>query len=89
MLDSQAVATILTFLHVALPDSLLQGQDLLKQLRLFLAGASTGNTRGNTRLAQTALHLLVHLPAARSDTRDWLDDRPDMSDDWPDMSDVR
>lgn len=41
-------------------------QDLLKQLRAFLAGASAGGSRGaNPRLAQTALHLLVHLPAAR------------------------
>ena len=42
-------------------------QDLLKQLKVFLAGASTASgARGaNPRLAQTALHLLVHLPAAR------------------------
>ena len=42
-------------------------QDLLKQLKVFLAGAATasGSRGANPRLAQTALHLLVHLPAAR------------------------
>ena len=41
-------------------------EELMKQLRTFLQGASGGG-RGtaNTRMAATALHLLTHLPAAR------------------------
>ena len=41
-------------------------EDLIKQLRSFLAGAgpSTRN-QVNPQLSSTALHLLTHLPAAR------------------------
>ena len=42
-------------------------QELMKQLKVFLAGAAiaSGSRGANSRLSQTALHLLVHLPAAR------------------------
>ena len=59
--------TMVEPLPSGVPPGVGSHQDLLKQLKVFLAGAATasGSRGANPRLAQTALHLLVHLPAAR------------------------